>query len=437
MKVTREKTENSQAFLAVEVEPAEVEAGMQKAYKRVVKKVNVPGFRKGKAPREYLERYIGKASLLEEALEDIVSEAYEKALKEQALEPFAQPKIEVSQMEPVTFKAVVPLPPTVTLGDYKSIKVEPIPSDFKEEDVDRVIEQLRHQHAVWEPVERPVNTGDMVTMDIKSESEGKAVINRDGWQYQLEANTNFPVPGFAAQLEGMNRSEEKEFILPFPADYNNAELAGKDIAFRVKINEIKQEKLPEVNDEFVKTAASDCQDVAGLRERIASDLKARADERARLAYEEKVIQAVVDISKVEYPPVIVERETERLLGQQLQYLQMSGMKVEDYLKAVQKTPDDMRAELKPRAEKRVLQSLVLEKVAEAEKGEVSDDEITAEIEVMVKGANEKEQAEMRKSFESSRESIKDMLLVRKAAQQLIDIAKSSYTESKEKEGKNE
>jgi trigger factor len=433
VKVTKEKTENSQAFLTIEVEPGEVETGMQKAYQRVVKKANVPGFRKGKAPRELLERYIGKEALLEEALEDIVPDAYEKALKEQTLEPFAQPKIEVSQMEPVIFKAVVPLPPTVTPGDYKSIKVEPIASDFKDEDVDKVIEQLRHQNAVWEPVERPINTGDMVTMDIKSDVQGKPVINRDGWQYQLEPNTNFPLPGFAAQLVGLNQGEEKEFKLQMPVDYSNTELAGKDVAFRVKIGEIKQEKLPEINDEFAKIASPECQDVAALRERIATELKTRAEERARLDYEEKVIQAAVDISKVEYPPVMLESEIERLFNQQLQYLQMSGVNIESYLKALKKSPDDIRAEMKPRAEKRVLQSLVLEKIAEVEKTEVTDAEIDTEIETLLKSSNEKEQAEMRVSLNtpSSRESIKDMLLLRKAAQQLINIAKSSYTEIKE------
>ncbi len=430
MKATKEKTENSQVFLTVEVEPAEVEIGMQKAYRRVVKKANIPGFRKGKAPRELVERYFGKEYLLEEALEDIIPEAYEKAVKDQGIEPFAQPKIEVSQMEPVTFKAIVPLAPVVTPGDYKSLKVEPIVSDFKEEHIDKVIEQLRHQNAVWEPAERAVAMGDMVTMDIKSDVEGKALINRDGWQYQLDASSNFPLAGFADQLVGLNRGEEKEFTLPMPADYANKELAGKNAAFRVKINEIKQEKLPEVNDEFVKTAAPDCADVAALRERVAKELKDRAEERARLDYEEKVIQATVDISQIEYPPVLVERETERLLNQQLQYMQMSGMNIEEYMKAIKKTPDDLRAELKPRAEKRVKQSLVLEKIAEEDKPEVTDAEIDAEIETMVQSSAEKDRAAMRQSFNASRDAIKDMLKVRKTAQRLIDIAKSSYTESK-------
>jgi trigger factor len=437
VKATKEKIENSQAFLTVEAEPAEVEAGIKKAYQRVVKKANIPGFRKGKAPRDIVENYVGKEALLEEALEDIISDTYVKAVQDQSIEPFAQPKIEVTQMEPVTYKAIVPLAPEVTPGDYKSIKVAPITTEYKDEHVDKVIEQLRHQNAVWEPVERAVAIGDMVTMDVKSEAAGKAVINRDGWQYQLEAESIFPLPGFAAQLVGLNRGEEKEFVLQMPADYTNKELAGKDAAFRIKLTEVKQEKLPEVNEEFAKVVSPGCESLTVLRENIAKELKERAEERDRLDYEEKVIQAVVDISKIEYPPVIVERETERLLSQQLQYMQMSGMKIEDYMKAMKKTPDDLRAELTPRAEKRVKQSLVLEKIAKTENIEVTDAEVDTEIETMVKSSHEHEQAEMRESFNSSRDAIKDMLKVRKAAQQLIDIAKSSYTENKEEPKKKE
>jgi trigger factor len=437
VKATKEKIENSQAFITVEAEPAEVEAGMQQAYKRVVKKASIPGFRKGKAPRDIVEKYLGKEALLEEALEDIISDTYMKVVKDQGIAPYAQPQIEVTQLEPVTYKAVIPLPPEVIPGDYKSIKIEPITSEFKDEYVDKVIERLRHQNAVWEPVEKAVEMGNLVVMDVKSESEGKTVIERDGWQYQLEEGSKFPLPGFAVQLVGLSRGEEKEFILKMPDDYAKKELAGKDANFRIKVTEVKQEKLPEVNNEFVKIVSPECENITVLRENIAKELKERAEERDRMDYEEKVIQAVVDISKIEYPPVIVERETERLLNQQLQYLQMNGMNIEDYMKAMKQTPDDLRADLTPRAEKRVRQSLVLEKIAQIENFEVADTEVDAEIETMVKSGHEHDQAEMRASFNNSRDTIKDMIKVRKAAQRLIDIAKSSYTENKEEPEKKE
>jgi len=434
VKVTKDKTENSQAYLTVEMEPAELEAAMQQAYKTLVKKANIPGFRKGKAPRNIVESYIGKESIMEEAINDMIPDAYEKALKEQNLEPIAQPEIELTKSEPVTFTAVVPLVPVITLGDYSTIKITPEEAKVTETEVDHVIEHLQHQNAIWEPMERPVATSDTVTINVKSDAEGKTFVNRDGLQYAVEPGSNFPAPGFSEQILGMNRDEEKEFEITLPADYVRTELAGKKVAFKVKITEIKQEKLPEINDDFAKTVSSECQDVKALREIILKDLNAREEERLKSEYEDKVIQSLIDISKLEYPPVIVEREITRLLNQQLQYIQMSGVNLQEYLKAIKKSPEEMRKDLQPRAEKRVKQSLVLGKLAEQEKIEVSDDEVRAEIETLMATTPEKQQAEARQQLESSTDNIKDMLEIRKALQKLAETAKA---DNKPQEIKNE
>jgi len=432
VKVTKEKIENSQAFLTVEMEPAELDDALQHAYEHMVKSTNVPGFRKGKAPRIVLERHVGKEAILEHAINDMIPKAYEKAVKEQNLDPIAQPQIELSQVEPVIFKAVVPLPPTVTLGDYNSIKMIPDEVKVEESSIDKVIEQLQHQNATWDPVERPLAFNDMVTIDIKSDAEGKAFVNRDGLQYQVEQGTTFPVPGFAEQLIGLNRNEEKEFKLRLPAEYARKEYAGKEVSFKVKVNEIKQEKLPEINEDFVKTVASDCPDIKTLREKIYADLKTREAERVKNDFEEKVIEALIGLSKIEYPPIMVEQETTRLLNQQLQYLQMSGINVEDYLKNIKKSTEEMKEELKPRAIKRVTQSLVLEKVAAQEKLEVSTADIDSQIESLVQSYAQEKQAETRNSFnsETSRNSIKQALLITKALERLVEIAKASNNEIK-------
>jgi trigger factor len=192
--------------------------------------------------------------------------------------------------------------------------------------------------------------------------------------------------------------------------------------------------LPEVNDDFAKTVSPECQDIKSLRERISADLKTREEERIKAEYEDKVIQTLIDISKLEYPPVLVEREITRLLNQQFQYLQMNGVKLDEYIKSLKKTPEEMRNDLKPRAEKRVKQSLVLEKLGEQEKLEVSDEEVNSEIESLIKTTTENKQAEMRSSLESSRDSLKEMLIVRKALQRLVEIAKGPGVEvEKEKE----
>jgi len=272
VKVTREKTEDSQVFLTIEMEPAEVEESLDKSYYRLVKKTNIPGFRKGKAPRDILERYLGKECLLDNALDNLLPEAYEKAIKEQEIEAIARPHVEIAQTDPVVFKVTVPLKPTIKLGDYHHIQVKPEPVDVTEDDVNDAIEQLRHQEASWEPVERPVEFDDLVVIDIESDIEDKPFINREGIQYQVVHDRPFPAPGFAEQLLGMKGNEDKEFKLQFPSDFSNAELAGKESSFKVRVTEIKQEILPELDDEFAGGLNPDFKSLDSLREHVSADL---------------------------------------------------------------------------------------------------------------------------------------------------------------------
>ena len=431
MKVTNEKTENCQVFLTVEMESAEVEESLEKSYYRLVKKANIPGFRKGKAPRAILERHIGKESLLEDALNNLLPEACERAIKEQKIETFAQPHIEVTQTDPVIFKATVPLPPAIKLGDYHHIRLAPEPVEVTEDNVSAAIEQLRHQQATWEPVERPVELNDLVVLDIESNIEGEPFVNREGAQYQVLDELSFPAPGFAGQLVGMKRDEEKEFKLQFPSDYPTAELAGKEPSFKVRVVEIKQERLPELNSKFAKVISPDFKSLKALRKRVSTTLKLRAEEKARLDFEEKVIGAVVDITELDFPPILVEIETDYLINQQSRRWQMSGKSLEEYLSTIDKTEEELRKELQPLATKRVTQSLVLGKVAEEEKIEVSDSEIGDEIEDMTKSTTEnKDELSKFLNTPRSRESIKQALVTRKTVQRLVEIAKGPDTNIK-------
>ncbi len=423
MKVTNEKTENRQAFLTIEMEPAEVEESLEKSYNRLVRKTNIPGFRKGKAPREILERHIGKESLFEDALNHLLPEAYEKALKEQNIEPIAQPQIEIAQTDPVIFKATVPLLPKVELGDYHHIQVATEAVEVTDDDINAVIEQLRHQHATWEPVERPVDFNDLVVLDIESNIEDKPFINQKAIQYQVVSDLPFPAPGFAEQLTGMKQDEEKEFKLQFPADYARNELAGKESSFKVKVTEIKQERLPELNDEFAQGINPDFKTMDSLREQIAADLKLRVAEKAKLDFEERVVDAVVDITEVEYPPTLVEAEIDHLLNQRLQ---RGRQGLEEYLKELNKTEAELREELRSLATKRVTRSLVLGKILEEEKIEVSDSEVDAEIDNMIKSTTEhKDEVEKVLNTPQAHQSVKQTLFTRKTIQRLVEIAESS------------
>ncbi|MFC2025380.1 trigger factor [Chloroflexota bacterium] len=422
MKVTNEKTENSQAFLTIEMEPAEVEESLDKSYHRLVKRTRIPGFRKGKAPRAILERYIGKESLFEEALNELLPQAYEKAIKEQEIEAIAQPQVEIVQKEPLVFKTIVPLKPKVKLGDYQRIRVKPEPVKVNESISELVIEQLRHQHATWEPVERQVDFGDLVVLDVESSIGDKPFINQQGVQYQVRRDASFPAPGFAEQLTGMQKNEEKEFTLQFPLDYSRAEVAGKEPSFKVKIIEVKQEILPELNDEFAQLVNPDFKTLGSLRKGVSADLKLRAEEKAKEDFEEQVIDAVVDLAEVEYPPILVESEIKRMLAQRFQ---RSNQRLEEYLGSMNKTEEELDEELFPLAVKRISRSLVLGKVIEEEKIEVSDSDIDNEMGNMIESAKEnKNELEKVLKTPQARESIEQTLITRKTIRRLVEIAKS-------------
>ncbi|MFH1639070.1 MAG: trigger factor [Chloroflexota bacterium] len=428
MKVTSDKVENSQAYLTVEMEPAEVDASLQKSYSRLVKKTKIPGFRVGKAPRAVLERYVGKENLLEDALKELIPEAYKKALAEKEIEAFADPSIEVAQTEPVVFKAVVPLKPTATLGDYRSIRMTPEPVTVTEETMNATIEQLRHQHATWEPVTRDVQTNDLVVLDIDSKIDGQSYIKRQGAQYQVLTDLPLPMPGFAAELVGMKQDEEKEFKLKFPEDYPRPELVGKEPEFKVRVSEIKQEKLPELNDDFAQEVNPEFKKWDELKEKVKEDLLAQLEGKSSVEFEGKVIDAAAETATVEFPPIMVDYEIDQLIRNAMQQWQINSF--EEYLKNINKTEEDLRTELMPMAVKRVTQSLVLGKVAEEEKLTVSEDELNTEIENIVQRAAEDKRETVRKNLDNKevKASIENMLLTRKTVARLLEIAKNEDKE---------
>jgi len=433
MKVTKEKTENSQAYLTVEMDPTEVEESMEKSYRKLVQTKRVPGFRVGKTPRAIFEKYYSRKNLLEDALDDLVPEAYRKAVKEQELEPIANPQIEVTQTEPVVFKAVVPLKPTVKLGDYRQIRVTPdAPRETGDKEIDEVIERLRHSNATWEPVTRGVKSGDLLTLDIASDVEGKPFINQKGAQFQAATGTTFPVAGFSEQLVDMKKDEEKEFDIHFPADDPRTDYAGKAVKFKVKVNEAKEEKMPEVNDDFAKQIGQELATAAALRERIAAQLKEQATEDARLAFEDKVIEAAVEQSQIEFPEILTDSEIHNLIDQRFRTRQ----EFESYIKATGKTEEQLHTELHEELESvakaRVRRSLMLGKVADEEKIEVAPSEVDADIERMLKNAENNREA-LSKSLNTPevRESIQQRLLTRKTVERLTEIAKSGEPKKEE------
>jgi len=432
VKVTRDKTEDRQAFLTIEMEPQEVAEALTAAYQRLAKRANIPGFRKGKAPRALLERYLSKEGVLEDALNRLLPQAYEKALKEQQLTAIAQPEIELVQPDPVIFKARVPLAPEIQLGDYQKVRLKPELVKVTAANVKEVMEQLRHQNATWESVDRPAEFGDLAVFNIQSQVDGAAFVNRKGVQYLVVRGASAPAPGFAEEIVGMKKDDEKSFTIKLPGDYMRKEFAGKEAHFTVKMLEVKQEILPELDDDFAAKLGSEIKNLKDLKAEVTRNLKLRAEARARADFEEKVIEAVVAASRVEFPPVLVDAEIHRMIHERARQFEQQGANLEEYLKSIDKTESQLHEELHPVATRRVTQSLVLSKVAETEKIEVSEKEIDEEIAAMLKNVTEKKE-ELAKALNTppSRDSMKQVLWTRKTVEKLVTIAQSE----KEKKGK--
>ena len=423
MKLSSEKIENSQVVLNIEAEPEEVELALEEAYRHLAKSTDIPGFRRGKAPRAMLERYLGREVLLEEATEHLVPQLLGRALEEQGIDAIAEPEIEITQNDPLIFKSTVSVRPTVELGDYRQIRVDPEPVEVADEEVDKAMEQIRFQQAPWQPAERPVQFGDLVTINVEGIVDDKPALDRKELQYQVLKESPFPVPGFWEQLEGLEKGQEKEFTLSFPDDYELNQFAGKECQFKVLVSEIKEKSLPELDDEFAKSLGQGFETLESLHQRVASNLKAMAEESARRRLEEKAIEALVEQSKVDFPPVLVEHEIDRLIKEREASLEG---RIQDRGKSV----EELKEALRPLAVNRIKHALILGKVAEEEKIEVAEAEVDEEIETMAQGAGERGE-ELRKAFSSAaaRQSIEEVLLTRKTLKRLTEIAGEGETES--------
>ncbi len=439
MKVSTEKIQGSQVVLTIEADKEEMDRSLDKAYRRLVAKTAVPGFRKGKAPRPMLERYLGREALVEEAANLLMAESYDKALEEHKVDAIARPKVEVIQVEPLSFKATVPVRPTVELGDYHEIKFTPDTVVVTDEEITDTMERLRQMRATWEPVEREARSGDLLNIDAEGIAQGKTVISEKGGWYVLSPGNSSSLPGFSEQLEGAKKGEERTFTLKLPEEFG--EHAGEDCNFKVQVNEIKQKNLPDLDNEFAKSLGRGIETVDALRERVLADIKSDKERMARRSLEDKAIEALVAVSRLEYPDILVQNEVDDLIEERKQYLGERDS-LENYLKNAKKTEEEFRNELKPRAEDIIKRSLVLEKLGEVEKIEVGAPEIDAEAERVIQstqGASDGDKLRQFFNSQSGRESLRRNIYMRKTIERLADIAAKveETTPLEEKEGGKE
>jgi trigger factor len=425
MKVTDKKIEACEALLTVEMDSASMEEALDHAYQRLVKKTEVPGFRKGKAPRPILERFIGRDRLIEESLDELVPQACADAIREEQLESFGRPDVEIIQSEPLIFKAKVPLPPKVTLGDYKSLRIAPEKVEVKEDVIDGMIKHLQHEKATWEPADRPAQHGDLIVLDMESTIDGVPFINQKAAQFAVNEESKYPAPGFSQAVVGLSRDDEKEFQLKYPDDFAKVELAGKEPLFKVKVLEVKGENLPPTDDDFAMSLDLEIATFDALKERLRQNYQKRLENQAEDDYETKLIEALVSISQAEFPGNLVDMEYERLVNQQIERWRAqvaSEAELEEILAKV--NPEELAAKLRPAAEIRIRQSLILGKLATEEKIEVTEADIDAEIQTMLASMPPEQQEDQRRQFENAkaREQLAQMVLSRKTLECLKQIA---------------
>jgi len=418
VKVTAEKMEHRQVALVIEVDPGELEESREQAYHRMVGRVSIPGFRKGKAPRAILEQHVGKESLLDEALEQLIPQLYKEAVKSEGLEPIAEPQIEITQTEPLVFKAIVPLKPAIELGDFHGIRVNADAVEISSEKTETAMEQIRQGQAILSPVDRPIQFGDSVTLDIEASVDGKALLNHKDVVYDVDKNSVLPLPGFAENLIGVEKNKETTFTLRVLGDYDIKEFSGKEWLCKVSVSEIKEKELPELTDELAQSLGYD--NLTSLRDQVTADLKAKAEQSSRLELRQKVLNAVVEQSSVDYPLILEEAEIVHLLEDEARRLGYT--KVEDYLGRVNRTVEELKQELQPLARKRVVNTLVLNRVAEQEGVEITSAEVDNKIKEMTTSIEDKDKVQQILASPQIRETMKQSLRTEKTLDRLVQIA---------------
>lgn len=385
MKATAERIEKNTVLLEVEVGQEQFSSAVEKAYKKLVKKINVPGFRKGKAPKTILERYIGKQALYDEAVEIVLPEAYMKAVEDTGIEPVAQPELEMVQVEegkPVVFKAKVVVKPEVKLGQYTGLEVARPDENVPEEEIEKELERLQNRHAKLLTLEEgEVVEKDLVTIDFEGKIEGVPFEGGQSNDYTLEIGSGTFIPGFEEQLVGMKIGETKDISVTFPEDYGREDLGNKEAVFTVTVKVIKRKELSPLDDEFAKDV-SEFDSLEELRADLSNKLKQAAGDRAKYQLRSEVIAKAVENAEVDIPPEMVESRVEEMLGSMEQRLMSQGVSMENYLKYTNSNMDDMRENLRPDAERNIKQMLVTDAVARTENIEATDEDIEREISKM-------------------------------------------------------
>ena len=387
MKVTVERTPESEAVLNVEMDWDEIEAATNKAYKRLAQKYNVPGFRKGHAPRTMLERMLGKEAVYQEGLDDLIDTAYRNALVEHDLTPLTQPHVDTptafEEGQAYTVQVHVPVLTRATLGDYQAIRVEPPTIEITDEQVEETVQRLRDQQAVWEPVERGAEIGDQLTMDLMLTSEGrdKPISDLHDNEFVLADERVGIFTGMDEHLVGLKEGDTKSFTTTIPEDYSNPALAGKEAQYEVTVKAVKKRELPELNDEFAATVG-EYTTMAEVRQAIGEQLQSQRVRDAERELSDEVTKRLIETTTFTLHPLLVEDEANTMMRETARMLEDNRLSLQQCLDASGKSEEDYRKELEPDAAERVKRDLALAALADAEQVSVDDEEAGQWFEMM-------------------------------------------------------
>lgn len=434
MSVKVEALEKSMAKLTIEASAEEFEAAVEKAYQKNKNKINVQGFRKGKAPRKVIEKMYGTGVFYEDAANIVIPEAYAQAAEESGLEIVSRPEISVEQIEagkPFVFSATVAVKPEVKLGQYKGVEVEKASAEASEEDINAELQKVQEQNSRMIDVDdRAVEQGDTVTLDFEGFVDGEAFEGGKGEDYELVIGSGSFIPGFEDQLVGAELNVEKEVNVTFPEEYHAKELARKPAVFKCTVKAVKVKELPVLDDEFASDV-SDYDTLEEYKESLKKDILKKKEEAAKTAKENEAVDKAVENAEMELPEAMVQTQAENMVEDFAQRIQGQGLTMEQYMQYTGLTPDRMAEQMKPQAVKRIQTRLVLEEIVKAENIQVSDEEVEAELQKMAEMY--KMELDKLKEYmgEEEKESMKKDLAVQKAVDLLVENAIEVETKKEE------
>lgn len=422
MSVKWEKQEGNEGVLTVEVDAETFNKALDDAFKKVVKQVSIPGFRKGKVPRGLFEQRFGVESLYQDALDILLPVEYPKAIDEAGIEPVDRPEIDVEKIEKgesLIFTAKVTVKPEVKLGDYKGLNVEKDDTSVSDEDVQEELKAMQNRQAeLVVKEEGAIENGDTVVLDFEGFVDGEAFEGGKAENYSLEVGSGSFIPGFEEQLVGLEAGAEKDVEVTFPEEYHAEDLAGKPAVFKVKIHEIKAKELPTLDDEFAKDVDEEVETIAELTEKTKKRLEEAKENEAEGKLREELVAKASENAEVDVPQAMVDTELDRMMKEFEQRLQMQGMNLELYFQFSGQDEDALKEQMKEDAAKRVKSNLTLEAIAAAEDLQVSDEEVEEELSKMAEAYNMP--IENIKQAIGSTEAMKEDLKVRKAIDFLVE-----------------